>query len=204
MPASVQPTLVRRLSDSGMTREEFCKKRGQGERAPPSVRTLDGTTHRPPCSMADAELAGFVSEKAADEYCRNNFAPRTLKRSGESRSKPHTTMPHGFRESISPLSVPRIDREQQAPGAAEELLELRDAAGETGPGGGEGLKLHLCERVRGRLCVFRGVPLLWVSGEWVLTSLHIRVVRGLPLTAVLFIGYSKALLGATCLRAYRH
>ena len=106
MPASVQPTLVRRLSDSGMTREEFCKKRGQGERAPPSVRTLDGTTHRPPCSMADAELAGFVSEKAADEYCRNNFAPRTLKRSGESRSKPHTTMPHGFRESISPLSCP--------------------------------------------------------------------------------------------------
>ena len=43
-----------------------------------------------PTLLADAELAGFVSTKAADEYCRNNFKRgANLKRCGESLLPAH-------------------------------------------------------------------------------------------------------------------
>ena len=113
MPPSSHPTLVRRLSDRGMTREEFCKSRAQGDHRhfPPSTHLkhaagLDGLTPRP--HATDAELAGFVSPAAADEYCRNNFRRgANLKRCGaRTRSNPFTP---SLKRSCKPL-IPTLPR----------------------------------------------------------------------------------------------
>ena len=57
MAPNTTATLVSVLAERGMTRDEFCKQRAD-----------------------DLELAGLVSQNAADGYCRRG--PRTLKRSG--------------------------------------------------------------------------------------------------------------------------